>query len=142
MIEQGERLKQELLDHPEFQAWTKDLWSTLQANLSDATRAPDSDVRARLVDAVVALAERLDDDEELQNKVDAWVVSAAVYLAEQGRGEIGELIANTVQGWDAEDTADRIELQVGRDLQFIRINGTLVGGLVGLLIYTASELFF
>jgi len=52
------------------------------------------------------------------------------------------LIANTVEGWDPNDTADRIELQVGRDLQFIRINGTLVGGLAGFLIYTASELFF
>ena len=65
-----------------------------------------------------------------------------MYLAEAGRTEIGALIANTVQGWDAYETADRIELQVGRDLQFIRINGTLVGGLAGFLIFTFSELFF
>jgi uncharacterized membrane-anchored protein YjiN (DUF445 family) len=52
------------------------------------------------------------------------------------------LIANTVEGWDPNDTADRIELQVGRDLQFIRINGTVVGGLVGLLIHTFSQLLF
>ncbi len=142
LIAQGEKLKQELLDHPDFQLWTKDLWSSLQGNLSDATREPDSDVRSRIEDAVVAVAARLKEDTALQAKIDDWVVQVIVYLAEQGRGEIGALIANTVEGWDAEETSDRIELQVGRDLQFIRINGTLVGGLAGFLIYTASELFF
>jgi uncharacterized membrane-anchored protein YjiN (DUF445 family) len=142
MIEQGEKLKQELLDHPEFQAWTKDLWSSLQRGFGDATKEVDSDVRRRIEDAIVALANRLVEDRELQKKVDDWIESIIVYLAEAGRTEIGELIANTVEGWDPDETADRIELQVGRDLQFIRINGTLVGGLAGLLIYTASELFF
>ena len=142
LIEEGERLKQELLEHPEFQAWTKDLWSSLQANLSDATHEPNSDVRARIEDAIVAIAARLEEDVSLQEKVDAWVSSIVVYLAEQGRTEIGGLIANTVQAWDPEETSERIELQVGRDLQFIRINGTLVGGLVGLIIYTVSELAF
>jgi len=142
LIEEGERLKQELLEHPEFQAWTKDLWSSLQANLSDATHEPNSDVRTRIEDAIVAVAARLEEDVALQEKVDAWVTSIVVYLAEQGRTEIGALIANTVHAWDPEETSERIELQVGRDLQFIRINGTLVGGLVGLIIYTVSELAF
>ena len=135
-------LKQELLDHEEFQAWTKDLWSSLQRGFGDATRHADSDVRHRIEDAIVSVANRLAEDAELQHKVDTWIESIVVYLAEQGRTEIGGLIANTVEGWDPNETADRIELQVGRDLQFIRINGTLVGGLVGLLIHTFSELFF
>ena len=142
LIEEGERLKRELIDHPEFQAWTKDLWSSLQRGLGEATREPDSEVRARIEGAILAVADRLTRDEALQHKVDAWVSSIVVYLAEQGRGEIGELIANTVQSWDPDETSERIELQVGRDLQFIRINGTLVGGLVGLLIYTLSETIF
>ena len=142
MIEQGEQLKQELLDHPEFQAWTKDLWSSLQRGFGDATRQADSDVRRRITDAVVTLADRLVEDEALQGKVDAWLESIVVYLAEAGRGEIGALIANTVEGWDPNDTADRIELQVGRDLQFIRINGTIVGGLAGFVIHAISEIFF
>ena len=141
LIEQGEKLKQELLDHPEFQAWTKDLWSSLQRGFGEATREADSDVRRRIEEAIVALAHRLVDDKALQGKVDAWVQSIIVYLAEAGGDEIGGLIANTVEGWDAEDTADRIELQVGRDLQFIRINGTLVGGLAGFLIFTISQFF-
>lgn len=142
LIEQGEKLKHELLDHPEFQAWTKDLWSSLQRGFGDATREANSDVRHRIEEAIVSLANRLVDDVELQHKVDTWIESIIVYLAEQGRTEIGGLIANTVEGWDPNDTAERIELQVGRDLQFIRINGTLVGGLVGLTIHTFSELFF
>ena len=142
LIDEGERLKQELLDHPEFQAWTKDLWSSLQRGFGDATRAADSDVRRRITDAVVTLADRLVEDEALQAKVDAWLQSIVVYLAEAGRGEIGALIANTVEGWDPNDTADRIELQVGRDLQFIRINGTIVGGLAGFTIHAISEIFF
>ena len=142
MIEQGEKLKRELLDHPEFQAWTKDLWSSLQRGFGEATKEADSDVRRRIEDAIVALANRLVDDADLQRKVDAWIESTIIYLAEAGGSEIGGLIANTVQGWDAQDTADRIELQVGRDLQFIRINGTLVGGLAGFLIFAASEAFF
>ncbi|NNC81311.1 MAG: DUF445 domain-containing protein [Acidimicrobiales bacterium] len=142
LIEQGEQLKTELLDHPEFQAWTKDLWSSLQAGFSDATQEPDSEVRARIEQAIIAVAERLRTDEDLQAKIDEWIRSVVVYLAEHGRTEIAGLISNTVQNWDANETSERIELQVGRDLQFIRINGTLVGGLVGLLIYTSSELFF
>ena len=78
----------------------------------------------------------------IRDRVDRWIESIVVYLAEAGRTEIGGLIANTVEGWDEKDTADRIELQVGRDLQFIRINGTLVGGLAGFLIFAASEIFF
>ncbi len=141
LIEQGEKLKQELLDHPEFQAWTRDLWSSLQRGFGDATTDPDNEVRERVAHAIQAVGERLMVDPSLQAKVDAWLTSTAVYLAEQGRGEIGALIANTVAGWDPDETADRIELQVGRDLQFIRINGTLVGGLVGFLIHAGAELF-
>ena len=142
LIEQGEQLKQELLHHPEFQEWTKDLWSSLQRGFGDATRDADSDVRRRISDAIVTLADRLVEDTALQAKVDHWLESIVVYLAEAGRGEIGNLIANTVEGWDPYDTADRIELQVGRDLQFIRINGTIVGGLAGFTIHLISELFF
>ena len=142
MIEQGERLKQELIDHPEFQLWTQDLWSSLGHGFGEATQEADSDVRRRIEDALVSLAERLVNDEQLRQKVDAWIESIVIYLAEAGRTEIGSLIANTVEGWDAQDTADRIELQVGRDLQFIRINGTIVGGLAGLIIFSVSEAFF
>ena len=118
------------------------MWSSLQRGFGEATRDPDSDIRRRITEAIITLAERLIDDPALQAKVDHWLESIVVYLAEAGRGEIGALIANTVEGWDAQDTADRIELQVGRDLQFIRINGTIVGGLAGFIIHAISEFAF
>jgi uncharacterized membrane-anchored protein YjiN (DUF445 family) len=74
-------------------------------------------------------------------KVDKWVVDVASQLVDRYRDEIGELITDTVAKWDPQATSQRIELAVGRDLQFIRINGTLVGGLAGLIIYTLSRLF-
>ena len=73
-------------------------------------------------------------------KIDHWVHQAAIYLVQEYGHEVEQLIAQTITKWDPEETANRIELQVGRDLQFIRINGTLVGGLVGFLIYAISLL--
>ena len=67
------------------------------------------------------------------------VTNSVLRVVEQHRHEVGQLIANTVSSWDPDETSRRIELAVGRDLQFIRINGTLVGGLVGLLLYTISR---
>ena len=87
-------------------------------------------------------AERLESDPELQAKVDDWLVGTIGYLVDHYRGEVAELISGTVAKWDGKATSRRLELQVGRDLQFIRINGTIVGGLAGLLIYTVSQLLF
>ena len=81
-------------------------------------------------------------DPELQAKVDSWVESVVTYLLEEHRHQAGDLIASTVARWNPEDASNRVELAVGRDLQFIRINGTVVGALAGLVIYTVSVLLF
>ena len=88
------------------------------------------------------LGHTIQDDPELQAKIDGWVERTVVYLLEQYREEIADLISGTVARWDADDASRRIELQVGRDLQYIRINGTVVGGLAGLVIFTARRLVF
>ena len=72
-------------------------------------------------------------------KVDTWILDAVLYAVEQFRGEVAQLISYTVGQWDAEETSKKIELQIGKDLQYVRINGTLVGGLVGLLLYSDLE---
>ena len=77
----------------------------------------------------------------MQAKVDGWIERLALHVVENYQGEVAALISSTVERWDAAETSRRIELQVGRDLQFIRINGTVVGGLAGLAIHTLSELF-
>ncbi|HEX8245806.1 MAG TPA: DUF445 family protein, partial [Longimicrobium sp.] len=102
---------------------------------------PGSEFRRRIAHTVTRFAESMRNDPELMEKVDGWIESAVLYFVEQYRGEVAELISTTVAAWDPEDTTRKIELQIGKDLQFIRINGTLVGGLAGLLIYVISQFF-
>lgn len=78
---------------------------------------------------------------EMQKQVNEWISDVVVYVVGHYRHEISAVISETVKRWDAEATSQRIEIQVGRDLQFIRINGTLVGGMVGLLIHTVIRVF-
>ena len=138
----GEELKDDLLNHPEVRAWSATLWSRIKRALLEATDDPTSELRRRLEQALVEAGRSLRDDPGLQAKIDRWIVEATGYVAEQFRHEVADLIATTVQRWPAAETAERLELQVGRDLQFIRINGTVVGGLAGLAIYTISQLLF
>ncbi len=142
MLERGEAIKDELLDHPEVRRWSESLWSRVKLALLEAAEDPASPFRIQLETALQHAGSSIEGDPVLQAKIDSWIVGATGYVAEQFRGEVADLIAHTVQRWDTDETSDRIELQVGRDLQFIRINGTIVGGLAGLLIYTISELVF
>jgi uncharacterized membrane-anchored protein YjiN (DUF445 family) len=99
-------------------------------------------LRTRVADAVVRIGESLRDDAELRDKVDNWIVRAAEHLVAQYGVEITAIITDTIERWDAEEASRRIELHVGRDLQFIRINGTVVGSLAGLAIYAIAQLLF
>jgi uncharacterized membrane-anchored protein YjiN (DUF445 family) len=136
----GEELKAEMLRHPEFMAWTDTIWSDLKDGIHAAVDQPESSLRRRLADAVGEFGRRLAGDPALRHQVNTWIGSMAHQVAARSGGEIAALIASTVQRWDAAETSRRLELQVGRDLQYIRINGTLVGGLVGLVIHAAVEL--
>lgn len=140
MLATGEELKNELLDHPEFRAWIESLWLGTKQGVIDAADDPASELRQQATASLQQFGRRLASEPELQRKVDDWVVRAAGYLVERYRSEVSDLIANTVERWDAESTSERMELQVGRDLQFIRINGTLVGGLAGIVIHAVAEL--
>jgi len=93
-------------------------------------------------DALLGFGKRLSSDPELRAKIDGWLGDAAGYVVRHYRREITTLITDTVARWDAEETSRKVELQVGRDLQFIRINGTVVGSLAGLVIYTVGQLLF
>jgi uncharacterized membrane-anchored protein YjiN (DUF445 family) len=142
MLAKGEELKKELLAHPDVRAWLGSLWEELKRNTLKALDDPSGELRRRIDDSLAGLGRRLAVEPALQAKVDDWVMRAAGHVVEHYRGEVADLIAGTVAKWDARATSERIELQVGRDLQFIRINGTIVGGLAGLVIYTASQLLF
>ncbi len=134
----AEGLKLRLLDHPQFSATGISLWNALRRALLGALRDPQGALRARLQRELTAFAERLTGDEELRQRLDALAADAAVFAVERYGAELTTVITHTIERWDGQEAARRIELHVGRDLQFIRINGTIVGGLVGVVIHTAA----
>ena len=138
MLAKGEEVKHDLLAHRDVQAWLQSLWGELKQALLDAAADPQSELRRRLTVGLARAGERIVVDQELQAKLDGWVERVAGYVVENYRGEAAALISTTVERWDSADTSRRIELQVGRDLQFIRINGTVVGGLAGLAIHAIT----
>jgi uncharacterized membrane-anchored protein YjiN (DUF445 family) len=141
MIARGEELKEEVLRHPAVRGFSGSIWADVKESVLTHSADPQSEFRRRVGHAVTRFGSSLLEDEELLEKVNGWVEQAVLYVVDQYRHEVAALIETTVAAWDPEDTTRKIELQIGRDLQYIRINGTLVGGLVGLLIYTVSELF-
>jgi uncharacterized membrane-anchored protein YjiN (DUF445 family) len=138
VIARAEAIKQQVLDPETSGRLAASLWEELKQVLGrqggNDDAAPGAVARALSTLASAAL-----EDDALLEKIDGWVIGAVLSVVEQHRGEVGQLIAQTVSSWDPEETSRRIELLVGRDLQFIRINGTLVGGMVGLLIYTVTR---
>ncbi|GAA3810295.1 MULTISPECIES: DUF445 domain-containing protein [Amycolatopsis] len=138
----AEQVKQQILDHPDVQKLIGSAWSTAKGMLLNAAEDPSSELRRRVREGLRNLGERLVSDEGLGGKVDGWVQGAAAYVVRNYSTEITTIITDTVERWDAEETSRKVELQVGRDLQFIRINGTVVGALAGLVIYTVAQLLF
>ena len=133
-----EALKERLLDHPQVLASSISLWNSLRRVLLGSLSTPDGAVRRRLLTEVCRFAERLEADEELRSRLDGMAADVAVFAVERYGNELTAVITHTIERWDGKEAARRIELHVGRDLQFIRINGTIVGGLVGVLIHAAS----
>ena len=139
VIARAEAIKQQVLDPETSGRLAASLWQELKLVLG--RQAATDGAPGPVARGLSALGAAALEDETLLEKIDGWVIGAVLHVVEQHRGEVGQLIAQTVSSWDPQETSRRIELLVGRDLQFIRINGTLVGGLVGLLIYTATQLF-
>jgi uncharacterized membrane-anchored protein YjiN (DUF445 family) len=136
--EKAERLKVRVLSHPQVSVTAMGLWAALRGVVVAALDDPEGTVRARGVKEIQALAQMLLDDKSLRDRVDRRISDATVYSVERYGTELTRVISHTVERWDGKETAERVELQVGRDLQFIRINGTLVGGLVGMIIHAIS----
>jgi uncharacterized membrane-anchored protein YjiN (DUF445 family) len=133
--------KEEFLDNDAARRFSASLWQDAKAALARFAANPDSKAPSVIESALTTFGQKAVDDPELLAKLDEFVVDVAVYLAARYQDEVAELIATTVSAWDPEITSRRVELAIGRDLQFIRINGTIVGGLAGMLIYLISSLF-
>jgi uncharacterized membrane-anchored protein YjiN (DUF445 family) len=140
-IARVEAAKQELLDHPKIREYLANVWSTLKALLLAGAADPESDLRRSAESLTVRLGEVLRDDPVVGAKVDEALQRLAGHVATHYADDLTDVISTTVARWDTEETSRRLELQVGRDLQFIRINGTVVGALAGLAIYSIAQLF-
>jgi len=133
-----EKLKDRLLEHPQVLTSSVDLWNALRRALQKSLNDPTGAVRSRVLVELSVFARRLVDDADLRRRLDLTAADAVVFVVDRYGAELTAVITHTIERWDGKEAARRIELHVGRDLQFIRINGTIVGGLVGVLIHAFS----
>lgn len=139
-IERVERWKFDLLEHEQTQRAVSELWPTLRRLLTESLQNPGSELRTRMRQAVADFGDRLLTDDEFRARIDDRVIDGVAYLVNRYGDDAVTVISDTVARWESAEASRRIELAVGRDLQFIRINGTVVGSLVGLTIHSLSEL--
>ncbi len=137
---QAESLKARLLSHPSVPNAVLAIWGSVRTALIEGLQDEGSDLHARVTRALTDAGERLCSDEALRDSVERRLEGIAGHVVTTYGRELTSVISATVERWDGDEAAKRIELHVGRDLQFIRINGTIVGGLVGLLIHTLAQL--
>ena len=135
MREKVEGMKRDLLANPALGKWWMGVWERMRVGLIAAVREPGNDGSGPFSSMLGELGEALRNDTALQLQVNRFARRTAVGVANRYGGQIVQLVSETVRRWDARTVADRIERAVGRDLQFIRVNGTVVGGLVGVLIH-------
>ncbi len=135
----AEALKEELVSHPDVQVYIESLW--LEAKrVALADLAGGDRIERALTGALLGFGARLHEDETLRDVVNSWVNRAILHIVVPNRQRIGAFMAGVVRSWDTRTLVAKLELQVGRDVQYIRINGTVVGGLIGLLIHSLAVL--
>ena len=139
--ERTERLKNRVLAHPQLVVTATSLWNAFRRALLESLADADGLVRRRALHELISFGERLQRDGELRAKIDGYAADLAVFAVARYGDELTAVITHTVNRWDGKEAARKIELHVGRDLQFIRINGTIVGGLVGVVIHAFTVLF-
>lgn len=136
--ERMERFKERFLAHPQVTATSISLWNALRRSTLDALADPDGAIGRRAAHEVVAFGRRLQGDDGLRRRLDERLAGAVVFLVDRYGRELTSVITQTIDEWDGREASRKIELHVGKDLQFIRINGTIVGGLVGVVIHAVA----
>ena len=133
--ERGERLKQDVLGSPLLRDWSSSIWQKVKEALRTQAADPRSELRRRLAEVLVATGRRLESDDRLHEGMERMVESGARAVADHFHDDLAGLVTGTIERWDAAETSSQLELLLGRDLQFIRINGTVVGASVGLVLH-------
>jgi uncharacterized membrane-anchored protein YjiN (DUF445 family) len=136
--EQGEMLKRDFLEHIKREDYYRVVWNDIKERLIADLGSDRSLIRANVAEALTKVGAGLRDDDALQLKLNGWMLKAIEALLLKHRHQVSRLITDVVKEWDAREVAEKIELEVGKDLQYIRINGTLVGGTVGVLLHAAA----
>ena len=139
LADKTRRLKTDFLDHPAVKSYFSELWLRLREQVLDALDEPTSALRTGLEQELCGIAERVQQDADVREGLDRWLKDLIVYLVENYRQPLSDTVSETIEQWDPSATSERIELYIGRDLQFIRISGTLVGGTAGVAIYLIAE---
>ena len=137
--ERGEQLTRDLLARPELRAWVAAAWSDAKGALRAQASDPGSGLHRQLADGITSVGRRLQAEPALVRKVDDAADAASRYVVEHFGGQITDLVSTTIARWDGRETSDRLELLLGPDLQFIRINGTVVGGMAGLGLHAVAQ---
>jgi uncharacterized membrane-anchored protein YjiN (DUF445 family) len=137
---QVERIVADILAHPAVAAYFADLWRSLRGAMRSAAEAPDAAARAALADAIARFGAALANDAEVQTSLNKRLRDLLTEVSGRHGRDIGALITETIRGWDTKTVVDKLEQNVGPDLQYIRINGTLIGGLIGLIIHQVTLL--
>lgn len=134
-------IKNDLLKGNKIEEYSIDIWISIKNTLKNELQEEQSALKIYLSRNINEFSENLKTDENLQNKIDDWVRVTAYKYILKNTHQFGSLISSTVGNWQGKELSEKLELEVGKDLQFIRVNGTLVGGLVGLIIYTIAHFF-
>jgi len=133
--ERGDRLKRDVLASAGLRDWSSSLWQQARQALRIQAADPGSELRRRLADALAAAGRRLGSDYRLQEGLERALEAGSRVLADQFHDDLAGLVTGTIERWDAAETSSQLELLLGRDLQYIRINGTVVGAAVGLALH-------
>jgi len=135
-----EGIKENILKGDKVQQYAHSIWKQIQSAIIKDLENTDSHIRRYFSKTIQDMMEDLQQDPQMQEKINRWVRYNIYKAILRNASKVGMLISNTVGNWQGKELSNKLELEVGKDLQFIRINGTLVGGLVGLLIYTITQL--
>ena len=134
-------IKNDFLNNDKLNEYSKDIWVSIKKTLNTELQEEESSLKKYITKNLNEFSQNLKTDEKLQNKIDHWVRVTAYKYILKNTHQAGNLISSTVGNWEGKQLSEKMELEVGKDLQFIRVNGTIVGGLVGLIIYTISHFF-
>ena len=134
-------IKNDFLKEEKLHQYSKDIWNSIKKSLSKELEEEQSALKNYLKKNLSELSQNLQTDEKFQHKIDHWIRVTAYKYILKNTHQFGDLISSTVGNWQGKELSEKLELEVGKDLQFIRVNGTLVGGLVGLIIYTIANFF-